>query len=815
VTSHGAPPDDLNEPQLEAVTHAEGPLLVFAGAGSGKTRVITFRIANLVATHGVPPYRILAVTFTNKAAGEMRERLDGLLGHDLARDLWVGTFHATCAKLLRKHHEAVGFSRSFVIYDDADQRALMDRIVKERDVDTDELPARTVLARIHAWKQEAIPPEDVPRNTRRDDLIVSLYEEYEKRLRAADACDFDDLLLHVLRLVELEEPSTREHGGARTLAGAAIRAQFRYVLVDEFQDTNAVQYRLVRALVRATGNLAVVGDDDQSIYRWRGADVRNIRGFAKDFPGAHVVKLEQNYRSTSRIVRAALAVIAKGRERVPKELWTANDAGEPIELRSTIDERDEAQQVAAYVDARQAEGVSRKDMAVLYRTHAQSRVLEEALRARRIPYKIVGGLRFFDRAEVKDLLAYLRLCANPKSDVDLARIVNVPARGIGATTVDRVQQAARTHGLSALQAMREVARGKIEAGVAAAARKRLLGFLSIVDELAHAAEAGHPPSELAELALERSGYADHLREDRSDEAEARLQNLGELVGSIREYEAMAQAAGEVASIAGFLERTALVTTGDEQKGQDPLARGGAQPDDVLTLMSVHAAKGLEFREVMITGLEEDLFPFVRARDEDDAVFGPTGLTRGEEALEEERRLAYVAITRARERLLLFHAGHRTLFGQLRYGRPSRFLVDLPREDLRQRLPGASAEARPSGWGSARRYDDEGPRQAWRHPMSGGSSGGSSAPRARAPEPVRAPGERYVERDEHAHHDFDEHDGHRDEGGCDLRRGDRVRHKRFGVGRVLSIEEGAEPKILAEFSGFGEVTILRRFLEPVR
>ncbi len=792
--------DDLNEPQLEAVTHVEGPLLVFAGAGSGKTRVITYRIANLVATHGVPPYRILAVTFTNKAAGEMRERLERLLGEGLARDLWVGTFHATCARILRKHHDAAGFSRRFVIYDDADQRSLMDRIVKERDVDTDELSARSVLSRIHAFKQEAVAPEDVPRNSRRDDLVVSLYEEYEKRLRAADACDFDDLLLHVLRLVERPDPDAHEQPDAKTLAGASIRAQFRYVLVDEFQDTNAVQYRLVRALVRAHGNLAVVGDDDQSIYRWRGADVRNIRGFAKDFPGAQVVKLEQNYRSTARIVRAALAVIAKGRERVPKELWTSNVEGELVEVKSAVDERDEAQKVAAYVDARQAEGVARSEIAVLYRTHAQSRVLEEALRARRIPYRIVGGLRFFDRAEVKDLLAYLRLCANPKSDVDLARIVNVPARGIGATTVDRVQLAARNHGLTSLEAMREVARGKLEAGVAAAARKRLLAFVAIVDELAGAEASGHPPSEIAQLALERSGYEAHLREEQTDEAQTRLQNLGELVGSIREYEQTASAAGEQASITGFLERTALVSSVDEPRGEDPLARGGAWSDDVLTLMSVHAAKGLEFREVLITGLEEDLFPFVRQRDEDDAVFGPTGLTRGEEALEEERRLAYVAITRARERLLLFHAGHRTLFGQLRYGRPSRFLVDLPRDDVKLSLPGAGDSAQRTGgyggyggYGGARaaRDDDDGPSPAFRHPMA------SAGPKVTTP--VREPGERYVERDDDA---------------CDLRRGDRVRHKRFGVGRVLEVEEGAEPKIVAEFSGFGEMTILRRFLEPV-
>ncbi|MFI5303118.1 MAG: ATP-dependent helicase, partial [Polyangiales bacterium] len=442
--------DALNDAQAAAVAHVDGPLLVFAGAGSGKTRVITYRIANLVARHHVPPYRILSVTFTNKAAGEMRERLDRLLGHELARDLWVGTFHATCARLLRRHHDAVGLKKDFVIYDDADQRSLMNKVVKALGIDDKRFPPRMLLAAIHKHKQEARQPGDVIAKSSVDEAVVKAFTGYEAAMRQASACDFDDLLLHVLRLVELPAPERGSDPDLRHQVGATLRRMFSFVLVDEFQDTNAVQYRLVRALVsehESGGNLCVVGDDDQSIYRWRGADVRNIRGFSRDFPNAMVVKLEENYRSTKRIVRAALGVISPSRQRVPKNLFTDNEEGSLIEVRSATDERDEASQLARLVDARLREGWSRREMAILYRTHAQSRVLEEELRRARIPYRIVGGLRFFDRAEVKDLLAYLRLVVNPTSDVDLLRILNVPARGIGATTVERVQARANQQAL--------------------------------------------------------------------------------------------------------------------------------------------------------------------------------------------------------------------------------------------------------------------------------------------------------------------------------------------------------------------------------
>src|SRR5215472_12765868 len=409
---------ELNEPQAEAVAHIRGPLLVFAGAGSGKTRVITYRVANLVATARVPPYRILAVTFTNKAAGEMRARLERLCGADIARDLWVGTFHATCARLLRRFGDAVGLPSSFTIYDTDDQKQVVVRALRELELDERRYPPRAMLALIHREKQECRGPADVTASSYVDDAVIRVFERYEAQLRAAGAVDFEDLIGKVVELLE-KNPSG---------AGDVLRRRFEYVLVDEFQDTNHAQYRFLRALTREHKNLCVVGDDDQSIYRWRGADVRNSRGFKHDFPGALVVKLEQNYRSTARIVRAALGVIEPSREREPKELWTDNPDGGHVEVVATRDERDEAAHVVRVVQEALARGQDPGKIAVFYRVHAQSRVLEEALRAVNLPYQIIGGTKFYDRAEVKDALSYLRVLVNPRSDVDLLRIINSPSR---------------------------------------------------------------------------------------------------------------------------------------------------------------------------------------------------------------------------------------------------------------------------------------------------------------------------------------------------------------------------------------------------
>jgi len=686
---------ELNDPQARAVAKTEGPLLVFAGAGSGKTRVITYRVAHLVATHRVPPYRILAVTFTNKAAGEMRARLDRLVGPEVTRDLWVGTFHATCARLLRRYHDAAGLRRDFLIYDEADQRAVVSRILKELDLDERRYPVRMILSRIHKEKQEGRAPDQMKLRDWADDQVVKLYERYEQHLGSANAVDFEDLILKVTRIVEATTPE-----------GDELRRRFRYVLVDEFQDTNHIQYRMVRQLVFYHHNLCVVGDDDQSIYRWRGADIRNIRGFRNDFPEAEVVKLEQNYRSTARIVRAALAVIKPSREREPKELWTANEDGAKVMMVATVSERDEAAFLASTIRELGQEGISPKDIAVFYRVHAQSRVLEEVMRAENIPYQIVGGTKFFDRAEVKDLLSYLRVLTNPRSDVDLLRIINVPGRGIGTTTIDRLVAIADEKRVSLFDALEA---GLCSPDLGGAARKKVAAFRGLLTSLMDKMGAASP-SEAASLVLEETGYKKLLESEDTAESDARLGNLGELVGSIVDYEAEAQAAGEKATLSGYLERVTLATDVDQMKDAPK-----------LTLMTVHSAKGLEFRAVFLTGMEDEVFPY-------------KGLAPGEEdELEEERRLAYVALTRARERLYVTHAATRTLFGQLRYSRPSRFLSHLPPQDVEQIATRAAPPARfldrPS-WSQGSR--DNG---AWRHPMSAGRANQASAP-----------GERYVDRE---------------------------------------------------------------------
>ncbi len=745
---------ELNEPQAAAVAHTQGPLLVFAGAGSGKTRVITFRIANLLATARVPPWRILAVTFTNKAAGEMRERLTRLCGPELAKALWVGTFHATCAKLLRAHGAAVGLQPNFVIYDTADQRAVVSRALKDLELDERRYPARAVLAHIHKHKQEGRGPDEAASESYIDDVALRLFRAYEERLRAANAVDFEDLILLVARLLH----SSPE--------GERIRRRFDHVLVDEFQDTNATQYRFLRELVRDHSNLCVVGDDDQSIYRWRGADVRNIRGFRRDFPNATVVKLEQNYRSTKRIVTAALGVISRSHEREPKELWTANDDGDRVLVVAARDERDEAAYVVDSIQGARAEGTGLREIAVFYRVHAQSRVLEEALRAARVPYQIIGGLKFYDRAEVKDALAYLRVLVNPQSDVDLLRIINVPPRGIGQTTVDRLTTWATVNDATVGKAIARV--GEID-DLAPAAKKKLHALGLLLDRLRAEADSLGPAAALQRV-LDDTKYIETLEKDDSAEADARIENLRELVGSLNDYEAEAHAAGERPSLSGFLERVTLVSDAD-----------AIDDEGRVVLMTVHGAKGLEFERVLLTGMEEEMFPY-------------KGVDPGErEELEEERRLAYVAITRARKRLVMTHTQMRQIFGTTRWNRPSRFLGEMPPGVAEQKATAALA-------GEARqryvdRTADAPPARPWNHPQMPG----------RAPSPASEPGDRYVD-----HEFFD--DRREDVADMPLRRGARVRHDRFGEGEVLRVVSVGEPAVVAFFPGWGERKILARFLK---
>ena len=717
----------LNSRQREAVVHEGGPLVVFAGAGSGKTRVITYRVAHLISEHGAAPWRILAVTFTNKAAGEMKERLLRLLGEDGAA-VRVGTFHATCARLLRRHGECVGLSKSFTIYDDQDQQALVKRVLRDLGLDAKRYQPKAMAGRINRAKQEVQGPAEIDTPDAWSEVVRRVYSTYEERLQQANALDFGDLIYRTVRALESNEQFRAE-----------VVGRFSHVLVDEFQDTNHAQFRLVRLLAEGHQNLCVVGDDDQSIYRWRGADRRNILDFRASFPGATLVKLEQNYRSTKRILRAANAVITRNTEREPKELWTDNAEGDSVLVVRTMDERDEARLVVRGLRELLSQDRSLSDVAVFYRTHAQSRVIEEALRGANLGYRIVGGMRFYDRAEVKDLLAYLRVMTNPADDMSLLRIINTPARGIGKTTITRLLDQASEQGTGLFDLLDQGAFSQI----GNAARKRLAGFHGLMMELRDVAGSGAPLGEIGAEVVNHSGYAEMLRHDDSPESDARFQNVQELVASMDEY----QREHPEASLAEFLENVTLQTSADEDVGGDR-----------VTLMTVHAAKGLEFPVVMVTGLEEQVFPFKGIDPWEDP-----------EELEEERRLAYVAFTRAEQRLILSFAAVRRIFGQQRVGIPSRFLTELPSEDIE-----------------------------W-------IGGRTSSPSRPAPREERQyePDQSYVDYSEGS--DLSELEG--------LRRGMQVRHPKFGVGEVKEVTPGSPPRVSVRFPGWGTRKIIASYLEP--
>jgi len=718
----------LNSPQREAVVHEGGPLVVFAGAGSGKTRVITFRVAHLISEHGVAPWRILAVTFTNKAAGEMRQRLLGLLGEQ-GSAVQVGTFHATCARLLRRNGESFGLSKDFTIYDDQDQLALLRRVLRDLGLDEKRYQPKAMAARINRAKQQVQGPQDIETPDAWSEIVRRVYTAYEERLRQANALDFGDLIYRTVRGLESED-SFRN----------AVVGRFSHVLVDEFQDTNHAQFRLVRLLSEGHRNLCVVGDDDQSIYRWRGADRRNILDFRASFPDARLVKLEQNYRSTQRILRAANAVIMRNTDREPKELWTNNQEGDAILVVRTMDERDESRLVLRGVRELVSQGHRLSDVAVFYRTHAQSRVIEESLRSANVPYRIVGGMRFYDRAEVKDLLAYLRVMTNPADDMSLLRIINTPTRGIGKTTITRLLDSAAEYGQSLMDLLGD---GAVLAQFGSNARKRLGAFHGLMSGLREVGASGAPLGEVGAELVNQCGYGEMLRHDDTPEADARYQNVQELVASMDEF----QRERTDATLSEFLENVTLQTSADEQEGGDR-----------VTLMTVHAAKGLEFPVVMVTGLEEQVFPFKGIDPWEDP-----------EELEEERRLAYVAFTRAEQRLVLSFAAVRRIFGQQRVGIPSRFLTELPNEDVE--------------W-IGHRTSSPGP----------GSS--AEAPR-------RESSESYVDYSEGS--DLIEVEG--------LRRGTEVRHPKFGVGEVQEVMQGSPPRVSVRFPGWGTRKIIASYLEP--
>jgi len=650
---------ELNEPQREAVRHGEGPLLVLAGAGSGKTRVLTHRIAYLLATGQARPGEILAITFTNKAATEMRERVERLVGRS-AKAMWVTTFHSACARMLRADAERLGYSRSFTIYDEADSLRMIKRCMEELHVDPKRYPPRAIRAQISAAKNQLVDADEYAQaqGSVFEETAAGVFHLYEERMLAANAMDFDDLLVCTVNVLELAEEA-RERW----------RRTFRHVLVDEYQDTNHAQYRLLQLLTSEHGNLMVVGDEDQSIYGFRHADIRNILDFERDFPDAEVVKLEQNYRSTQTILSAANAVVEHNRERRPKRLWTEVAGGEPLRLRELSDEHEEARWVAGEIERLgEEEGVGREGVAVFYRTNAMSRVLEDTLVRFELPYQVIGGTKFYERAEVKDAIAYLSLLANPADQVSFGRIVNSPRRGIGETSQGRLAAHANTTGLPIWEVAERV---EEVPGLGAAAIKAVSRFHETMEGLRARAERA-PVAELLEATLGESGYLEALAAERTIEAEGRAENLDELVGMAAEFDANheLEGEGEASALEEFLQQISLVTQQDELRDES-----------AITLMTLHNAKGLEYDTVFVVGCEDGSFPHMKALEE------------GSE--EEERRLCYVAITRARQRLYLTWTRERRLFGRTERNLPSRFVDELP-EELTER--GSSAVGA-GGWGT--------------------------------------------------------------------------------------------------------------------
>jgi DNA helicase-2/ATP-dependent DNA helicase PcrA len=745
----------LNPAQRDAVLHTDGPLLILAGAGSGKTRVIASRVAYLVGERLAAPGEVLAVTFTNKAADEMRERVERLAGED-CRAIWVSTFHALCARLLRREAPALGLTRDFVIYDASDQLAVVKQAMKTLNVDDKLIPPRAAQSRISQAKNRMESPDLMRSAGRslRDQQISRIFDAYERSLHDASALDFDDLLLKTVELVETV-PRVREF----------YARKFRHVLVDEYQDTNRPQYLLIRRLAEVHRNLCVVGDPDQSIYKWRGADLRNILDFERDFPSVRVVKLEQNYRSTQVILDAATAVIQRNRNRRDKRLWTDQQGGARIRYARAADEIEEADYITRVI--RESQATDRQRMvAVLYRTNAQSRAIEDALMRERVPYRIIGGVRFYERKEVKDALSYLRLVINPHDDVSFRRVVNVPARGIGKTllesleAVDPLQEAAGAPlfaaGLQPVVSPRSMWSRLVTAVERKMLPPRALAALAAFRDLL-ASLAGEVSSAGVSIALglvlDRTGYLKALREERSEDAEARIENLMELVSAAREYETREDAA----TLAGFVDRLSLLSEADEAAGAS---------DARVWLMSMHAAKGLEFPVVIVAGMEEGLFPHARS-------------VESEEDIEEERRLCYVCITRAQERLILTGAARRRVFGDYQPSEASRFLDEFPPELVDQVETGSAAVRRQTP------YD-------LRNPY-----GRRRGAQVRDAEPAYA----YE---------------HEDQSQSAVRAGMRVRHRQFGVGTILDVEDqGDDFKLTVRFAAVGTKKLLAKYarLEP--
>jgi DNA helicase-2/ATP-dependent DNA helicase PcrA len=753
--------DKLNPEQREAVLHRDGPLLILAGAGSGKTRVITFRIGYLIGDGHANPDEVLAVTFTNKASQEMRERVESLIG-STASAVWLSTFHALCARLLRREAPKIGLSRDFVIYDSSDQVAVVKQAQRDLGIDDKLVPPRMALSRISQAKNRMEGPETLRGGWNiREEQIAKIYERYLQALTDANALDFDDLLLKTVELFETV-PQVREF----------YSRKFKYVMVDEYQDTNRPQYLLIRRLAEVHRNIAVVGDPDQSIYKWRGADLRNILDFEQDFGEATIVRLEQNYRSTQMILDAASAVISQNRNRKDKRLWTERKGGAKIVYFRGNDELEEADFITRSIKQFRSEDVD-ATMAILYRTNAQSRAIEDSLMRESIPYKIIGGVRFYERKEIKDALAYLKLIMNPHDDVSLRRVINVPARGIGKGVMDSLQgidpnailedaPPLLAAGLQEVSSARSlwaklvyaVDDGKLTSRATASLRV----FRDLIATLADVARKESVSITMGKM-LDQTGYLKDLRDENTEEANERIENLMELVSAAREYETREQEA----SLGGFVDRLSLLSEVDEESGSR---------EAKVWMMTMHAAKGLEFPLVVIAGLEEGLFPHSRSSED-------------EAELEEERRLCYVGMTRAQSQLVLTSAARRRVFGEYQSTEPSRFLDEIPSELLERIAPTYASSYQGSF--------NHGHYEFRTNPY--GRKGKS--PRFKEAESSY----KYEEEDQSA---------------AGLRSGMRVRHAQFGVGTVVSVEEhNDDMKITVRFNLVGVKKLLARYakLEP--
>lgn len=740
----------LNERQKEAALTINGPLLIMAGAGSGKTRVLTHRIAYLIAS-GVAPWSILAITFTNKAAKEMQNRVAALVGHG-AEDIWVSTFHSMCVRILRRDIERIGYSSSFSILDGGDQLSVVKSCMKEMNIDAKQFEPRTIQAEISNAKNELRGVDQFEKEAGKDfflAMVARIYRLYQRKLQAANSLDFDDLIMKTIELFK-SEPEVL----------AFYQKKFHYIHVDEYQDTNRAQYMLCKMLAEQHHNLCVVGDSDQSIYRWRGADITNILNFEKDYPNAKTILLEQNYRSTAAILDAANGVIGNNRGRKPKKLWTDKGSGDKLQLFEADNEHGEAYFVAGKIRSNVQTGMQFADHAILYRTNAQSRVIEEVLLKSDIPYQIVGGIRFYERKEIKDIIAYLRLIANPDDDISFDRVVNVPKRGIGDTTMEKMAAFASDHGQSMYAALSGVFQPELGA--------RALGALSQFTEMIrnlHQMVEYLTVTELVEKMLELSNYRDEYKKDKTLEGQARLENIDEFLSVTQDFEAK----NEDKSLINFLTEMALVADVDSLASDE---------SSKVILMTMHSAKGLEFPVVFIVGMEESIFPMGRAMGNDDE-------------LEEERRLAYVGITRAEQQLFLSHAQSRMLYGRTMYNAPSRFIREIP-EELIERIANARREG---GFGRAT-FGGGSRAGSSQWGQSAGSTASGSFAKATPTVEVSKPRGPVVDRDTSA---------------LDFKPGDKVKHNKWGIGTVVSVKgTGDDMELNIAFPDIGVKRLLARF-----